>query len=183
MQEEIKKILRELGEDLNREGLIHTPKRVEESYKFLTQGYTIDVEKIINNAIYAEAVQDMIVVKDIELYSMCEHHMLPFFGKCHVGYIPDGKVIGLSKVPRIVDAFARRLQLQERLTHQIADTLWDHLEPKGLGVVIEAKHLCMMMRGVQKQNSEMVTSSMLGLFRSRSETRMEFLSLIKGFNK
>jgi GTP cyclohydrolase I len=182
MQEEIKKIIQEIGEDLTREGLIYTPKRVEESLKFLTQGYKVDVEQIINNAIYTEAVHDMIVVKDIELYSMCEHHMLPFVGKCHVGYIPNGKIIGLSKVPRIVDAFARRMQLQERLTHQIADTLWDHLQPKGLGVVIEAKHLCMMMRGVQKQNSEMVTSSMLGLFRSRSETRMEFLSLIKGFN-
>jgi len=183
MQEEIRKIILEIGEDLTREGLVRTPERVEESLKFLTKGYSVDVNQIINNAIYTEAVHDMIVVKDIELYSMCEHHMLPFLGKCHVGYIPDGKVIGLSKIPRIVDAFARRMQLQERLTHQIADTLWDHLQPKGLGVVIEAKHLCMMMRGVQKQNSEMVTSSMLGLFRSRSETRMEFLSLIKGFNE
>ncbi len=183
MQEEIKKIISTLGEDLKREGLRRTPQRVEESLRFLTQGYTIDVEHIVNQAIYAEDVHDMIVVKDIELYSMCEHHMLPFFGKCHVGYIPHGKVIGLSKIPRIVDAFARRMQLQERLTHQIANTLCEHLQPTGLGVVIEAHHLCMMMRGVQKQNSEMVTSSMLGLFRSRSETRMEFLSLIKGFNK
>jgi GTP cyclohydrolase I len=183
MQKAIKEIITSFGEDLNREGLIRTPQRVEESFKFLTQGYTVDVKKLINKAIYTEAVHDMIVVKDIELYSMCEHHMLPFFGKCHVGYIPSGKVIGLSKIPRIVDAFARRMQLQERLTHQIAEALQEHLQPTGLGVVIEAKHLCMMMRGVQKQNSEMVTSSMLGLFRSRSETRMEFLSLIKGFNK
>lgn len=183
MQKAIKEIITSLGEDLNREGLVHTPKRVEESLKFLTQGYNVNIKKLINKAIYTEAANDMIVVKDIELYSMCEHHMLPFFGKCHIGYIPDGKVIGLSKIPRIVDAFARRLQLQERLTHQIAYCLVEHLQPKGLGVVIEAKHLCMMMRGVQKQNSEMVTSSMLGLFRSRSETRMEFLSLIKGFNK
>ncbi len=183
MQKAIKEIITSFGEDLNREGLIRTPQRAEESFKFLTQGYTVDVKKLINKAIYAEAVHDMIVVKDIELYSMCEHHMLPFFGKCHVGYIPNGKVIGLSKIPRIVDAFARRMQLQERLTHQIAESLQEHLQPTGLGVVIEAKHLCMMMRGVQKQNSEMLTSSMLGLFRSRSETRMEFLSLIKGFNK
>lgn len=183
MQDIIKKLLTAVGEDITREGLVRTPQRMEASLKFLTGGYHVDVEKLINNALYTEAVHDMVVVKDIELFSMCEHHMLPFFGKCHVGYIPKGKVIGLSKIPRIVDAFARRLQLQERLTHQIANTLWEHLEPTGLGVVIEAKHLCMMMRGIQKQNSEMVTSSMLGLFRSKSETRMEFLSLIKGFNK
>lgn len=178
MKDAVKKLLTAIGEDINREGLKGTPQRVEDSLKFLTEGYKVDVEKLINKAIYTEAVHDMIVVKDIELYSMCEHHMLPFFGKCHVGYIPKGKVIGLSKIPRIVDAFARRLQLQERLTHQIANTLWEKLEPMGLGVVIEARHLCMMMRGVQKQNSEMVTSSMLGLFRSGYETRSEFLSLI-----
>ena len=179
MQEEIRKILQKVGEDPEREGLKRTPLRVEESLKFLTKGYSINVEELINNAIYHENIYDMIVVKDIELYSLCEHHLLPFVGKCHVGYIPKGKVIGLSKIPRIVDAYARRLQLQERLTHQIAQTLWKHLTPTGLGVVIEARHLCMMMRGVEKQNSEMVTSSMLGLFRNRSETRMEFLSFIK----
>jgi GTP cyclohydrolase I len=172
-------ILREIGEDPEREGLLRTPQRVEESLKFLTQGYSVDIDALINDAVYTEAVHDMVVVKNIELYSMCEHHMLPFFGKCHVGYIPKGKVIGLSKIPRIVDAFARRLQLQERLTHQIAQILWEKLDPIGLGVVIEARHLCMMMRGVEKQNSEMVTSSMLGLFRSKYETRTEFLSFIQ----
>lgn len=182
MQNEIKNILQQIGEDPNREGLIETPRRVEQAMTFLTEGYKINVEDIIRNAVFHEDVEDMVVVKDIELFSMCEHHMLPFFGKCHVGYIPDKKVIGLSKIPRIVDAFSRRLQLQERLTSQIAHTLRDHLSPKGLGVVIEAKHLCMMMRGVQKQNSQMVTNSMLGLFRSRVATRSEFLSSIGGFN-
>jgi GTP cyclohydrolase I len=179
IQNAISRILKTVGEDPNREGLQRTPLRVEQSLRFLTQGYDIDVDKIINGAIYYEDVQDMIIVKNIELYSMCEHHMLPFFGKCHIGYIPDKKVIGLSKIPRIVDAFARRLQLQERLTHEIADSLQTHLNPRGLGVYIEAKHLCMMMRGVQKQNSEMVTSCMLGLFRKRTETRTEFLASIK----
>lgn len=179
MQDAVKKILEAIGEDPKRDGLKRTPQRVEESLKYLTSGYSVNVEEIINKAIYHEDIHDMIVVKDIELYSMCEHHMLPFFGKCHIGYIPKGKVIGLSKIPRIVDAYAKRLQLQERLTDQIANTLWEHLQPTGLGVVIEASHLCMMMRGVQKQNSEMITSCMLGLFRSRSETRMEFLSLIR----
>ncbi len=179
MQKEITSILRQMGEDPDREGLQKTPLRVEQSLQFLTHGYQADVKKAINGAIYHEDVNDMVVVKNIELYSMCEHHMLPFFGKCHVGYIPNGKVIGLSKIPRIVDIFARRLQLQERLTHQIADTLQKYLEPKGLGVFIEAKHLCMMMRGVQKQNSSMVTSSMLGCFRDRLQTRTEFLSAIK----
>ena len=179
MQDAVLKILKAIGEDPGREGLKRTPLRVEESLKFLTSGYSVDIEEIINRAVYQEDIHDMIVVKDIELYSMCEHHMLPFFGKCHVGYIPKGKVIGLSKIPRIVDAYAKRLQLQERLTDQIANTLWEHLQPTGLGVVIEANHLCMMMRGVQKQNSMMVTSCMLGLFRSKSETRMEFLSFIK----
>lgn len=179
MQDAVLKLLKAIGEDPDREGLKRTPQRVEESLRYLTSGYSVNVEEIINKAIYHEDIHDMIVVKDIELYSMCEHHMLPFFGKCHVGYIPKGKVIGLSKIPRIVDAYAKRLQLQERLTDQIANTLWEHLKPTGLGVVIEARHLCMMMRGVQKQNSEMITSCMLGLFRSRSETRMEFLSFIK----
>ena len=179
MQDAVLKILKAIGEDPNREGLKRTPLRVEESLRFLTSGYSVDIEEIINKAVYQEDIHDMIVVKDIELYSMCEHHMLPFFGKCHVGYIPKGKVVGLSKIPRIVDAYSKRLQLQERLTDQIANTLWEHLKPTGLGVVIEANHLCMMMRGVQKQNSMMVTSCMLGLFRSKSETRMEFLSFIK----
>ena len=179
MKDAVLKILKAIGEDPNREGLKRTPLRVEESLKFLTSGYSVNIEEIINRAVYHEDIHDMIVVKDIELYSLCEHHMLPFFGKCHVGYIPKGKVVGLSKIPRIVDAYAKRLQLQERLTDQIANTLWKHLQPTGLGVVIEANHLCMMMRGVQKQNSMMVTSCMLGLFRSKSETRMEFLSFIK----
>lgn len=179
MQDAVLRLLKAIGEDPKREGLKRTPQRVEKSLKFLTSGYSVDVEELINKAIYYEDVHDMIVVKNIELYSMCEHHILPFFGKCHVGYIPNGKVIGLSKIPRIVDAYAKRLQLQERLTDQIANTLWEHLQPTGLGVVIEASHLCMMMRGVQKQNSEMITSCMLGLFRTRSETRMEFLSFIK----
>lgn len=179
MQDAVLKILKAIGENPDREGLKRTPQRVEESLRYLTSGYSVDIEEIINKAVYQEDIHDMIVVKDIELYSMCEHHILPFFGKCHVGYIPNGKVIGLSKIPRIVDAYAKRLQLQERLTDQIANTLWEHLKPTGLGVVIEASHLCMMMRGVQKQNSEMITSCMLGLFRSRSETRMEFLSFIK----
>ena len=179
MKDAVLKLLKAIGEDPGREGLKRTPQRVEESLRYLTSGYAVDIEDLINKAIYHEDIHDMIVVKDIELYSMCEHHMLPFFGKCHVGYIPKGKVIGLSKIPRIVDAYAKRLQLQERLTDQIANTLWEHLKPTGLGVVIEARHLCMMMRGVQKQNSEMVTSCMLGSFRSKSETRMEFLSFIK----
>ena len=179
MQKEIRKILRLIGEDPGREGLKRTPRRFEESMKFLTKGYSVNVDEVINNAIYHEDIHDMIVVKNIELYSLCEHHLLPFFGKCHVGYIPNGKVIGLSKIPRIVDAFARRLQLQERLTHQIANKLWEHLLPTGLGVVIEAQHLCMMMRGVEKQNSVMTTSCMLGAFRKEISTRSEFLSLIK----
>ncbi len=179
MQTLIKKLLEEIGEDVNREGLEKTPKRVEQSLKFLTQGYNADITKIVNGAIYNEDARDMVIVKDIELYSMCEHHMLPFFGKCHVGYIPKNKVIGLSKIPRIVDAFAKRLQLQERLTHQIANTLDEILNPLGVAVVIEAKHLCMMMRGVEKQDSKMVSSCMLGSFRKHPETRSEFLSLIK----
>jgi GTP cyclohydrolase I len=181
MQEAIREIIKAIGEDPEREGLQRTPKRVEESFKYLMNGYSVDIEKLSNEAIYEEEIEDMVVVKNIELYSMCEHHMLPFIGKCHVGYIPRGRVIGLSKIPRIVDAFARRLQVQERLTHQIATSLQEHLQPYGVGVVIEANHLCMMMRGVQKQNSEMVTNSMLGIFRKKSETRAEFLSSIKGF--
>jgi GTP cyclohydrolase I len=179
MKEEIRKILTTLGEDPEREGLKETPRRVDESLRFLTGGYKVDTEALVKKALFTEDNRDMIVVKNIEVYSLCEHHLLPFFGRCHVGYIPHGKVVGLSKIPRIVDAFAKRLQLQERLTDQIAGTLWKHLEPTGLGVVIEAKHLCMMMRGVQKQDSEMVTSSMLGSFRLNSKTRAEFLSFIR----
>lgn len=171
-------IIQAIGEDPRREGLLDTPRRMEASMRFLSSGYRADVDTVINNAIFTEEIDDMIVVKDIEIYSMCEHHMLPFFGKAHVGYIPRGKVIGLSKIPRVVDVFARRLQLQERLTNQIAHTLWRHLKPLGVGVVMEAHHLCMMMRGVQKQNSAMVSSSMLGEFRDSAETRSEFLSLI-----
>ena len=181
MQDAVKKILKAIGEDITREGLKRTPQRVEESLKYLTHGYSIDIDAMLKDTIYNESNRDMVVIKDIELYSICEHHLLPFFGKCHVGYIPKGKVIGLSKIPRVVDAFARRLQLQERLVNQIAKKLWKHLEPSGLGVVIEANHLCMMMRGVQKQNSVMVTSCMLGLFRSRYETKTEFLSFIKNY--
>ncbi|MFC1586176.1 GTP cyclohydrolase I FolE [Fibrobacterota bacterium] len=182
MQDAIKEILKTVGENPKREGLKRTPERVERSLKFLTRGYSVNIGTLINQAMYDADIEDMVVVKNIELYSMCEHHMLPFFGKCHVGYIPNGKVIGLSKIPRIVDAFARRLQIQERLTHQIATTLQEHLNPKGIGIVIEARHLCMMMRGVEKQNSDLVTNCMLGAFRKRSETRMEFLSSIKGFS-
>jgi GTP cyclohydrolase I len=171
-------ILQAIGEDPGREGLVDTPRRMAASMRFLSSGYSADVDAVINNAIFTEEIDDMIVVKDIEVYSMCEHHMLPFFGKAHVGYIPRGKVIGLSKIPRVVDVFSRRLQLQERLTNQIAHTLWRHLKPLGVGVVVEAHHLCMMMRGVQKQNSAMVSSSMLGEFRDSAETRSEFLSLI-----
>ena len=178
MQKLVHDLLEKLGEDPSREGLLRTPVRVENSLRFLTKGYGVDIEALINDALFDEDIHDMIVVKDIELYSMCEHHMLPFFGKAHVGYIPKKKVIGLSKIPRIVDAFAKRLQIQERLTHEIANMLWKHLDPIGLGVVIEARHLCMMMRGVEKQNSSMVTSCMLGLFRSAYETRTEFLSFI-----
>ena len=179
MEELIKKLLVEIGEDPEREGLIHTPKRVKKSYEFLTQGYDQDVNEIINDAIFHEEVDDMIIVKNIEFYSLCEHHMLPFFGNCHIGYIPKGKIFGVSKLARIVDVFSRRLQLQERLTNQIAETLSDAVAPDGIGVVMEAQHLCMLMRGVQKQNSMMVTSAMLGSFRSEHPTREEFLNLIK----
>jgi GTP cyclohydrolase I len=168
-----------LGEDPAREGLLKTPDRVAKAMDFLTSGYRVDLEELINGALFEEETQEMILVRNIELYSMCEHHMLPFIGKAHVAYIPDGKIIGLSKVARIVDAYARRLQVQERLTEQIAGALECGLQPKGVGVVIEARHFCMMMRGVEKQNSSATTSAMLGLFRSDSKTRSEFLSLIR----
>jgi GTP cyclohydrolase I len=172
-------ILLELGEDPSRGGLQRTPKRVEASLKFLTRGYKLDMDKIINGAIFEADYDEMVIVKDVEVYSLCEHHMLPFYGKCHVAYLPEKKIIGLSKMPRIVDVFARRLQVQERLTTQIANALEGCLEPKGVGVVIEAFHLCMMMRGVQKQNSSTITSCMLGRFKSDSKTRNEFLDFIK----
>jgi GTP cyclohydrolase I len=179
MQDAITKLLTDLGEDPTREGLRDTPKRVEKAYRFLTSGYGADIDKVLNNALFTVDYSEMVIVKDIDFYSLCEHHLLPFFGKCHVAYIPSTKVIGLSKVPRIVDVFARRLQVQERLTNQIADTIRDTITPLGVAVVMEATHLCMSMRGVEKQNSFAVTSAMHGAFRTSSRTRMEFLELIK----
>lgn len=174
----VTQLLRFLGEDPKREGLARTPERVARSLRYLTSGYEQDLEEVINGAVYAEPYDEMVLVKDIELYSLCEHHLLPFFGKAHVAYIPNGRVIGLSKLPRIVDVFARRLQVQERLTVQIAQALDDVLAPQGVAVVIEAAHLCMMMRGIQKQNSQTVTSSMRGVFLSDARTRAEFLELV-----
>ncbi len=179
MQDAIRKLLLDLGEDPEREGLRDTPKRVEKAYKFLTSGYGADIDRVLNNALFTVDYSEMVIVKDVDFYSLCEHHLLPFFGKCHVAYIPSTKVIGLSKIPRIVDVFARRLQVQERLTNQIADTICDKIAPLGVAVVIEATHLCMSMRGVEKQNSFAVTSAMQGVFRDNSRTRMEFLELIK----
>lgn len=178
MKELYKNVLIELGEDPEREGLRRTPERVAEAMKFLTQGYQQDLAEIINSAVFEVDSNDLIIVKDIEIYSLCEHHMLPFFGRCHIGYIADGKVIGVSKLARIADMFARRLQVQERLTHQISKAIMDILQPEGVGVVLEAQHLCMMMRGVEKQTSKMVTSAMKGTFRHYSSTRTEFLKLI-----
>ena len=178
--ENVRQILSGLGEDPEREGLERTPDRVEKALKFLTGGYTENIPKIVNGALFAVEYDEMVIVKDIEFFSMCEHHMLPFYGKAHVAYIPNGKVIGLSKIPRIVDVFARRLQVQERMTQQIAQTLMDILKPKGVAVTCEAQHFCMMMRGVEKQHSATVTSAMLGEFRDRKETRDEFLALIRG---
>lgn len=173
-----KKIIEETGEDSNREGLKDTPKRAAKAIEFLTRGYSQDLDQVINGALFESETDEMIIVKDIELYSLCEHHMLPFFGKCHIGYIPEGKIIGLSKVARIVDLFARRLQIQERLTKEIGDAIMLKTGAKGVGVIIEAQHLCMQMRGVEKQNSVMVTSHMEGIFRRDPKTRSEFLSLI-----
>jgi GTP cyclohydrolase I len=175
----VRRILADLGEDPAREGLLKTPERVAESIRFLTQGYSMDPQVVLNGATFDETVDEMVVVRDIELYSLCEHHMVPFFGKCHVGYLPRGRIVGLSKIPRLVDVFARRLQVQERLTNQIAQALFDLLAPRGVGVVIEAQHLCMMMRGVEKQNSRAVTSSLLGTFRSDARTRAEFLDFVR----
>ena len=179
MQDLIRKLLAELGEDPGREGLLDTPKRVEKALKFLTSGYDADIDRVLNNALFTVDYNEMVIVKDIDFYSLCEHHLLPFFGKCHVAYIPSNKVIGLSKIPRIVDVFSRRLQVQERLTNQIADTIREKIAPLGVAVVMEATHLCMSMRGVEKQNSFAVTSAMLGAFRDNARTRMEFLELIK----
>ena len=174
----MQKMLLKIGEDPERQGLVRTPQRADKALRFLTSGYETDIQSIVNGALFEEKCDEMVVVKDIEFYSMCEHHLLPFFGTMHVAYLPNNKVIGLSKIPRIVDMFARRLQLQERLTHQVAETLQDVLKPKGVGVICEARHFCMMMRGVEKQHSGTVTSAMLGAFRERKETRDEFLSLV-----
>ena len=179
MEELYRKILQGIGEDIKREGLVKTPHRAARAMEFMTQGYRKNVKEVINEALFASNNDEMVIVKDIELYSLCEHHLLPFFGKCHVGYIPNGKIIGLSKVARIVDIFARRLQVQENLTKQIAETLMEHTGALGVGVVIDAKHLCMMMRGVEKQNSVMKTSCLLGAFRNEESTRKEFLTLIQ----
>jgi GTP cyclohydrolase I len=168
-----------IGEDPKREGLLRTPKRVAAAYQFLTRGYQEDIREVLNEAVFSERYSEMVIVKDIDFYSMCEHHMLPFFGKAHVAYIPNGKILGLSKIPRIVDVFSRRLQVQERLTQQIAETLFEALNPLGVGVVMEARHMCMMMRGVEKQNSVATSSAMLGLFRDDQKTRSEFLHLIE----
>ena len=178
LQSLIERILHTVGEDPQREGLLKTPERVEKSLKFLTSGYNVDIKKLVNGALYNESYDEMVIVKDIDIYSLCEHHMLPFFGKCHVAYLPKGKIIGLSKVPRLVDAYSKRLQVQERLTTQIAQCLQDILKPTGVGVIIEALHLCMSMRGVEKQNSFTTTSSMLGCFKNDARTRSEFLSLL-----
>jgi GTP cyclohydrolase IA len=179
LEEAVRATLSELGENPEREGLLKTPHRVAESLRFLTSGYHKDVKKVLNGAVYSVAYDEMVIVKDIEIFSMCEHHLLPFFGRCHVAYIPTKKVIGLSKIPRLVDVFARRLQIQERLTNQIAETIMETIKPQGVGVIIEAKHLCMVMRGVEKQNSVAVTSAMLGAFRDDGQTRAEFLRLVR----
>lgn len=172
-------LLSALGEKPDRQGLQHTPRRVEAAFRYLTGGYTRSVRDVLNGAVFDEEYDEMVVMKDIDLYSLCEHHLLPFYGKCHVAYIPNGKIVGLSKIPRIVDIFARRLQVQERLTNQIANCLKDALDPLGVAVIIEALHLCMAMRGVEKQNAVCVTSAMHGVFRSDHGTRMEFMNLIK----
>jgi len=179
VQDLIRELLIQLGEDPDREGLARTPRRVEQAFRFLTSGYHADVDAVLNDALFTVDYSEMVIVKDIDFYSLCEHHLLPFFGKCHVAYIPRKQVIGLSKIPRLVDVFARRLQVQERLTNQIADTIREKIAPLGVAVVMEATHLCMSMRGVEKQNSFAVTSAMLGAFRNNARTRMEFLELIK----
>ncbi len=178
-EELVREVLVRLGEDPLREGLLRTPERVHKAFEYLTRGYNEDPEALLKNALFTVTYDEMVIVKDVEMFSLCEHHMLPFFGKVHVAYIPNGKVIGLSKIPRLIEIFSRRLQIQERLTTQIAETIQKVIRPQGVGVVIEARHLCMMMRGVEKQHSAAVTSSMLGCFREEQETRTEFLSLIR----
>lgn len=179
LAEAVRSIIGQVGEDPGRDGLLKTPQRVARSLRFLTSGYQQDVDKILNGALYDVAYDEMVIVKDIEVFSLCEHHLLPFFGRCHVAYIPTQRVIGLSKIPRLVDVFARRLQVQERLTTQIAETIMEKVNPQGVGVIIEARHLCMVMRGVEKQNSLAVTSAMLGVFRDCDQTRAEFLRLVR----
>ncbi|MGH9402322.1 MAG: GTP cyclohydrolase I FolE [Terriglobia bacterium] len=179
MEERLRDIIEMLGEDPERQGLERTPHRVAESLRFLTSGYRQDIDKALNGALFDVAYDEMVIVRDIEIFSLCEHHLLPFFGRCHVAYIPDKKVIGLSKIPRLVEVFARRLQIQERLTQQIAETIMEKIRPQGVGVIIEARHLCMIMRGVEKQNSVAVTSHMLGVFREEQRTRDEFLTLVR----
>ncbi len=176
----MRKILHSIGEDAERDGLRHTPERFEKAFRFLTSGYGQDPEKILNAAMFTVAYDQMVLVKDIEFYSLCEHHLLPFFGRCHVAYIPDKKVVGLSKIPRLVNMFARRLQIQERLTNQVANAIQDKISPLGVGVVVEGRHLCMAMRGVEKESSQTVTSAMLGSFKDNPKTREEFLSLVHG---
>jgi GTP cyclohydrolase I len=179
MQDLIRQLLAELGEDPDREGLVRTPLRVEKALRFLTSGYSADIDQVLNDALFTVDYSEMVIVKDIDFYSLCEHHLLPFFGKCHIAYMPRNRVIGLSKIPRLVDVFARRLQIQERMTNQIAETIREKVDPLGVAVVCEGTHLCMSMRGVEKQNSFAVTSAMLGGFRDNARTRMEFLELIK----
>jgi len=179
IEKNVEQIIRAVGENPRREGLLKTPERVAKAYEYLTSGYGMNLEEIVGDAIFNEENDGMIIARDIEVYSLCEHHMLPFYGRAHVGYIPSGKVIGLSKIPRIVDMFCRRLQIQERMTEQIRETLNDILQPKGICVVIRSKHMCMMMRGVEKQNSEVLTSSMSGVFKTQASTRSEFLDLIR----
>jgi len=179
LEEAVSTMIRELGEDPGREGLLRTPHRVAKSMRYLTSGYRQNVDEVLNGALFSVSYDEMVIVKNIEVFSLCEHHLLPFFGRCHIAYIPTAKVIGLSKLPRLVDVFARRLQVQERLTTQIAEIIMQKINPMGVGVIIEAKHLCMIMRGVEKQNSVAVTSTMLGVFRNSQQTREEFLSLVR----
>jgi GTP cyclohydrolase I len=179
MEKAVRKILEAIGEDPDREGLKRTPERVRDSFEFLTEGYRQDPRELIENSVYSDRHEEMVLVRDIPIYSLCEHHLLPFYGNAHVGYIPNEKIVGISKIARMVDLFARRLQVQERLTNQVAETLMDVLKPKGVAVVIDAEHLCMQMRGVQKRGTSIITSAMLGAFRKRPETRAEFMNLIK----
>jgi GTP cyclohydrolase IA len=178
-QDLYRELLIRIGEDPTRDGLVRTPERMEKSMAFLTRGYTMDVTEVLHNALFDVDYDEMVIVKDIEFFSQCEHHLLPFFGKAHIAYVPDGKVIGLSKIPRLVDVFARRLQVQERLTRQIGEAITEAIHPQGVAVILEAQHLCMMMRGVEKQHSSTVTSAMLGVFKTQLQTRNEFLSLVR----